>query len=152
MRMKPGRQTVIIEIISEKNIETQQQLIEELAARGIRSTQATLSRDIRDLKLIKEPSADGRSRYVRKEEPEEEKKAEDIMKAILRPSVKSYEAAQNIVVIKTFPGLASAACAAIDSMQLSGLVGTIAGEDTIFIAMKTSQLAEELVEKMHEIL
>lgn len=150
--MKPGRQTVIIEIISEKNIETQQQLIEELAARGIRSTQATLSRDIRDLKLIKEPSADGRSRYVRKEEPEEEKKAEDIMKAILRPSVKSYETAQNIIVIKTFPGLASAACAAIDSMKLSGLVGTIAGEDTIFIAMKTPQIAEELVEKMHEIL
>ena len=149
--MKSGRQTVIIDIISEKIIETQQQLIEELAARGIRSTQATLSRDIRDLKLIKEPSADGRSRYVQKEEPEE-KKADDIMRAILKPSVKSYEAARNILVIKTFPGLASAACAAIDGMEIHGLVGTIAGDDTIFVAMKTSQLADEMVEKMHEIL
>lgn len=149
--MKSGRQTVIIDIISEKIIETQQQLIEELAARGIRSTQATLSRDIRDLKLIKEPSSDGRSRYVQKEEPEE-KKADDIMRAILKPSVKSYEAARNILVIKTFPGLASAACAAIDGMEIHGLVGTIAGDDTIFVAMKTSQLADEMVEKMHEIL
>ena len=150
--MKSGRQTIILDIISEKDIETQQQFIEELAARGIKSTQATLSRDIRDLKLIKEPSSAGHSKYVRKQEPEEEKRVDEIMRAMLKPSVKSYESAQNIIVIKTFPGLASAACAAIDSMEISGLVGTIAGDDTIFIAMKTSQLADEMIDKMHEIL
>lgn len=150
--MKSGRQAVIIEIISENNIETQQQLIDALAARGIRSTQATLSRDIRDLRLVKEPAEGGGSRYVRKEEPQEEKSVEDLMRVILKPGVRSYEAAENIVVIKTFPGVASAACAAIDGMQIDGLVGTIAGDDTIFMAMKTSGKALELVERMHEIL
>lgn len=150
--MKTGRQTVIIDIISQKNIETQQQLMDELAARGITTTQATLSRDIRDLKLIKEPSSDGGARYVRKEDPEEEQRADNVIRVLLKPSVKSYESAMNLVVIKTFPGLASAACAAIDGMDIPGLVGTIAGDDTFFIAMKTVQQAEELVERMHVLL
>ena len=150
--MKSGRQSVIMDIISEKDIETQQQLMEELMERGVHSTQATLSRDIHDLHLVKEPVFGGKSRYVCRKEPAKEIKADDVLRSILKPSVKSYEAAQNLIVIKTFPGVASAACAAINGMEIDGLVGTIAGDDTIFVAMKTNQMAEILIERMHEIL
>lgn len=148
--MKPGRQTVIIDIISQQNIETQQQLMDALAERGVKSTQATLSRDIHDLRLIKEPGPDGRARYVRPAEVENSK-ADETLRSILRQSVISSEAAQNIIVVKTFPGLASAVCAAIDGMKIDGLVGTLAGDDTAFIAMKTSDLSENLVSRFHEL-
>lgn len=147
--MKPGRQTAITEIISEMKIETQQQLIDALAARGFRATQATLSRDIRDLNLVKEPDPGGRSHYVRRVEPDTGN--DGTLRSIMRQSVIFYETAQNLIVLKTFPGLASAACAAIDGMHVPGLVGTIAGDDTGFLAMKSAEYAEELVNRIHEL-
>ena len=133
--MKLGRQSVIMEIISERDIETQNQLMEALAERGVKSTQATLSRDIRDMRLVKELGPKGNYRYVaaaKQEAPDLDQR----LKKIFKESVTSYDVAQNILVIKTLPGLANGACSALDGMDIDGLVGTIAGDDTAFIAMK----------------
>lgn len=146
--MKPGRQSVILEIITQKNIETQNQLLEELKKRGIKSTQATLSRDIKDMRLVKEPGENGKTRYVKPAEREEHNHHSRLQK-ILRESIQSVDIAQNIIVIKTLPALASGACSAIDSMEVDGLVGTLAGDDTAFIAMKTNRLAEKFLEELN---
>ena len=145
--MKPGRQSIIMEIISEKDIETQNQLLEELAARGVKSTQATLSRDIRDMRLVKELGPNGNYRYKAPTTPERDDFSPRL-KTVFRESLISYALAQNIVVIKTPPGLAPACCSALDSMEIDGLVGTIAGDDTAFIAMRDNEAAHRFY---HEI-
>lgn len=145
--MKPGRQNVILEIIAEQDIETQHQLLKALEARGVKSTQATLSRDIRDMRLIKEQGPGGNYRYVAAAKPE----SDDFdlrLKKIFRESVISYDIAQNLLIIKTLPGLAPAACSAIDSMEIRGLVGSLAGDDTAFLAMRDNESAHSLY---HEI-
>ena len=145
--MKPGRQNAILEIIAEKDIETQNQLMQELAARGVKSTQATLSRDIKDMRLVKELGPSGNYRYVVAAKAE----ATDLdmrLKKILRESLVSYDVAQNLLVIRTLPGLASAACSAFDSMEIENLVGTLAGDDTAFLAMRDK---ESVVKLYHEI-
>ena len=134
--MKPGRQNAILEIISEKDIETQNQLMQELAARGVKSTQATLSRDIKDMRLVKELGPSGNYRYVVAAKAE----TTDLdmrLKKILRESLVSYDVAQNLLVIRTLPGLASAACSAFDSMEIENLVGTLAGDDTAQCATRS---------------
>ena len=142
--MKPGRQTVILEIINERNIETQTQLIEALKERGIQSTQATLSRDINELQLVKE-----NGHYVKsKDSFEHDKRAK--LATIFKESVISFAVAQNIIVIKTLPGLANAACSALDHMNLEGLVGTLAGDDTAFLAMIDNESANYLVENIEK--
>ena len=149
--MKSSRQERILEIIAEKDVETQSQLIEELQARGVRSTQATLSRDIKELRLVKELTSAGKYRYVAA--TKDELSDYDVrLKKIFKESVKSYAVAQNILVIKTMPGLAPAACSALDSMNLSGIVGTLAGDDTAFIAMKDTASAEEFQHEMEKLL
>lgn len=148
--MKLDRQSVIMEIIKAQSIETQNQLLEALAARGIRSTQATLSRDIRDLHLIKVSGADGISRYA----AAATKETEDIslrLKTILKECVVSYETAQNLLVIKTLPGLAQAAGSAFDNMGPVSLVGTIAGDDTVLLIMKDNASANTLYHEIEEI-
>ncbi|MGI5985388.1 MAG: arginine repressor [Clostridiales bacterium] len=149
--MKSSRQEKILEIIASKDVETQGQLIEELSARGIKSTQATLSRDIKDLRLVKELTSAGKYRYVAASR--DELTDFDLrLKKIFRESVTSYAAAQNILVIKTLPGLASAACAALDGMDIEGLVGTLAGDDTAFIAMKDMEAAENFEREIEKLL
>lgn len=148
--MKPGRQNAILEIISEKDIETQNQLMQELAARGVKSTQATLSRDIKDMRLVKELGPSGNYRYV------VAAKTETIdldmrLKKILRESLVSYDVAQNLLVIRTLPGLASAACSAFDSMEIENLVGTLAGDDTAFLAMRDKESAVKLYHEIETI-
>lgn len=148
--MKPGRQSVILQILSEQDIETQNQLLAALAARGVKSTQATLSRDIKDMRLVKELGPNGNYRYVASAKPEIDDSGLRLKK-ILKESIVSCDYAQNIVVIKTLPGLASAACSALDGMQIDNLVGTLAGDDTAFIAMRSTSAAEKLyteIEKM----
>ena len=138
--MKSARQEKILEIIALKDVETQGQLIDELQARGVKSTQATLSRDIKELRLVKELTSAGQYRYVAASR--DELTDYDIrLKKIFRESVTSYAVAQNLLVIKTMPGLASAACAALDVMDIEGLVGTLAGDDTAFIAMIDNEAA-----------
>lgn len=147
--MKTARQNVILQIISEREIETQGQLIEALAEHGVSSTQATLSRDIKDLQLIKELGDSGKYHYVvsgKSKNSDHEAR----LKKILHESITSFSTAQNIIVIKTLPGLAPAACSALDSMKIDDLVGTLAGDDTAFLAMKNNQAAENFCREIDE--
>lgn len=149
--MKLDRQSVIMDIISERDIETQNQLMEALAERGLKSTQATLSRDIREMRLVKELGPRGNYRYVAA--AKQDNSDLDIrLKKIFRESVVSYDVAQNILVIKTLPGLASAACSALDGMSIDGLVGTIAGDDTAFLAMKDNNAATTLYKEIEQLI
>ena len=149
--MKSARQEKIIEIISSRDVETQSQLIEELSACGIRSTQATLSRDIKELRLVKELTSDGKYRYVAASR--DEFTDYDLrLKKIFRECVTTYATAQNLLVIKTLPGLAPAACAALDGMEIDGLVGTLAGDDTAFLAMRDVESAESFENEIEKLL
>ncbi len=148
--MKPGRQSAILEIISEKDIETQNQLMQELAARGVKSTQATLSRDIKDMRLVKELGPNGSYRYVVASKSETSD-LDQRLKKILRESLISYDIAQNLIVIRTLPGLAPAACSAIDGMEIDNLVGTLAGDDTAFLAMRDKESALKLYHEIETI-
>lgn len=141
--MKTRRQDKILSIILENEIETQAQLIEELERCGMRSTQATLSRDIKDLRLVKELSPSGRYCYAVSKK-EELTGHNERLRMIFRESVVSCDTAMNLVVVKTLPGLAMAASSALDSMGIEGLVGTVAGDDTAFIAMRDIKSAELL--------
>ena len=149
--MKPGRQSVILEIISERDIETQHQLMQALAERGIKSTQATLSRDIKDMRLVKELGPNGNYRYVQAAKPEQDDSSERLRK-ILKESLVSFDLAQNLLVIKTLPGLAPAACSAIDGMHIENLVGTLAGDDTAFLAMRDNESALRFYHEIETIL
>ena len=149
--MKPGRQSVILKIISERDIETQHQLMQALAERGIKSTQATLSRDIKDMRLVKELGPNGNYRYVQAAKPEQDDSSERLRK-ILKESLVSFDLAQNLLVIKTLPGLAPAACSAIDGMHIDNLVGTLAGDDTAFLAMRDNDSALRLYHEIETIL
>ena len=149
--MKPGRQSVILKIISERDIETQHQLMQALAERGIKSTQATLSRDIKDMRLVKELGPNGNYRYVQAAKPEQDDSSERLRK-ILKESLVSFDLAQNLLVIKTLPGLAPAACSAIDGMHIENLVGTLAGDDTAFLAMRDNDSALRLYHEIETIL
>ena len=141
--MKPGRQGVILEIITSQDIETQHQLIEALAERGVKSTQATLSRDIKDMRLVKELGPNGKYRYIQAAKPENDETHLRLRK-ILRESMVSCDYAQNLIIVKTLPGLAPAACSAIDGMDIENVVGTLAGDDTAFIAMRDTDSAVSL--------
>ena len=149
--MKNKRQNVILKIIAAKDIETQNQLIDALAEAGIDSTQATVSRDIKQLHLNKELTPDGRYRYVVGQKQELQNHASRL-KTIFRESVTSFVCAQNIVVIKTLPGLAPAACSAIDGMNIKNLAGTIAGDDTAFLAMSDSAAAQQFCKDIENML
>ncbi len=144
--MKNARQNAILEIISSEDIETQTQLMHALEKRGINTTQATLSRDIRDLHLTKEISRDGGYRYVSTRRSEEDHTIR--LQKIFKESVVSYDIAQNLFVIRTLPGLAPAACSAMDAMEVDGLVGTLAGDDTAFLAMRDNAAALSLYEEI----
>lgn len=149
--MKLRRQTEILQIIKESDIETQDQLLEALEARGLRSTQATISRDIKELHLVKELTSQGAYRYA----VSERKTSLNIatrLQTIFRESVSSFEAAQNIVVIKTMPGLASAACSALDGMRLADMVGSLAGDDTALLIMRSTEAAEGLCDEIRRML
>lgn len=141
--MKSQRQAKILEIIANKNIETQEQLLAELQAEGFRGTQATISRDIKELRIVKELTSLGTYRYTIS--------ASDLgssfsarLNTIFRECVISFDYAQNIIVVRTLPGLASAAGSAIDAMNLHSIVGTLAGDDTVMIVMRDTNAAATL--------
>lgn len=138
--MKSRRQAKILELIEEKNLETQEQLLAELEACGFATTQATVSRDIKDLRIIKELGPGGTYRYS-KAPMQTEPTFTAKLNNIFRQCVIKYDHAQNIVVIKTMPGLANAACSALDAMDWDSIVGTIAGDDTAFILMRDTAAA-----------
>lgn len=144
--MKMGRHAKILELIKFYPITTQEELLQKLKEEGYSVTQSTVSRDIKTLRLQKTHSADGYYRYCAPTAFSPEIKAG--FSGILTNSVVSVETAQNLVVVKTFSGMASAACAAIDSMNLQSVVGSLAGDDTIFIACTDNDSAKILVETL----
>lgn len=139
--MKTSRHSVILEIIETNDIETQGQLLQELKNRGFDSTQATISRDIKELRLVKELTPLGAYRYTTSARDEDAVFA-GRLNNIFKESVISIDIAQNLVVIKTLPGLASAACSALDGMSVPNLLGTLAGDDTGLLVLKDNQAAE----------
>ena len=149
--MKSKRQAEILRIIEDVDVETQDQLLSELKARGVTSTQATISRDIKELHLIKELTGYGTYKYA----VSGRKTSMNIagrLRTIFKEGVTSFDRAQNIVVLKTMPGLASAACAAIDGMDINGLVGSLAGDDTALLIMRTNEAAAEFCNEIHKML
>lgn len=148
--MKSKRHSKIIEIIKSKSIETQEELAEELKKAGFDVTQATVSRDIKNLKLIKKQDNNGKYKYtIIKEEKNE---MVDRLSSILTNTVLNVENVDKMVVVKTLPGSASAAAEAIDSLHLGEIAGTIAGDNTIFIMVRTSEKAEMLVARILEMI
>ena len=140
--MKAKRQEKIIEIIEQYNIETQ----DELAEAGFQTTQATISRDIRELKLTKLAYPGGRQKYIalKNRELHIDKK----YKRVLSDAITGMEPAQNIIVIKTVSGMAMACAAAIDTLGIEGVVGTIAGDDTIMCVAKNNEYAVCVIESL----
>ena len=138
--MKSQRQTKILEIISNRNVETQEQLLAALQKEGFRGTQATISRDIKELRIVKELTNMGTYRYTTSG-GEISNTFTTRMNTIFRECVVSIDYAQNIIVIRTLPGLASAAGSAIDAMNMSLVVGTLAGDDTVMVVMRDNNAA-----------
>lgn len=147
--MKTNRQSKIIEIIQKNEVETQDELSALLEKDGFRVTQATVSRDIRELKLTKIPTAGGRQKYaVITDAPENLSKKYE---RVLKEGFLSMDMAQNILVIKTVSGMASAVCAAIDAMKMREIVGSIAGDDTIMCAIRTVDDTYAVMKKIRRI-
>ena len=138
--MKNRRHEAILEIITEQPVATQELLIELLAERGIKTTQATLSRDIQQLSLVKQRDENGVYRYTLPAAAVAEK-------SIFAESVISVDYAMNTIVLKCRAGMAQGTCAAIDSVNHEGIFGTIAGDDTIFILVRTEADAKKLSKK-----
>ena len=149
--MKTKRQEKILEIIAEKPIETQEQLLEALKEAGMHVTQATISRDMKELHLIKEQTGRGSYHYVASVHKATFHNAGKL-RTIFRESVSSFDCAQNIVVLKTTPGLASAACAALDHMNISVLVGSLAGDDTVLLIMRDNESALHFCEDIRKMI
>ena len=147
--MKTGRQSKIIEIIQKNEVETQEELSEFLVREGYSVTQATVSRDIRELKLTKIPMNNGRQKYAILNDATDDMSQK--YARILRDGFVSMDMAQNILVIKTVSGMANAVCAALDSMQLQEIVGSIAGDDTIMCAIRTVDDTTALMKKIRKI-
>lgn len=143
--MKYSRHAKILEIIDKNVIETQEELAEKLKGLGMDVTQATVSRDIKELRLIKVMSKEGQSRYASMEQSDSNNT--NRLLTILMESVLSTDYANNIVVVKTLPGMAQAAASAIDSLKWVDIVGSIAGDDTIMIICRAERIAEEMVNK-----
>ena len=149
--MKNNRQSMILDIIAKENVETQEQLLEHLRQRGINSTQATISRDIKQLHLVKEPAGHGAYKYA-VSNTRARLNVADKLRTIFHESITSVESAQNIVVFKPLSGLAGGASEALDHMDVNGMLGTLAGENTVFVVMKDTASAETFCQEIREML
>lgn len=149
--MKFKRQAAIVDLINKQEIKTQEELSEKLKERGFTATQATVSRDIKELQLVKVASESGGYCYST---PDSGSGSLHLprLKNIFRECVIKVDRAQNLVVVKTLVGMANAAAAAIDAMKIDTIVGTLAGDDTILIIMRTNGEAEELCRLVSDLL
>lgn len=146
--MKYRRQGQILKIIHEKNIKTHDQLIRELEKSGFKVTQATVSRDINELGLIKVPLPGGGSVYASSKDIPEDM---DRSISMITDTVRSVDYAQNDVVVKTYPGMASAVAASVDSAMRGDFLGSIAGDDTLLIIAASEEKAAEITEKLRKL-
>ena len=148
--MKTKRQSKIIELISEFNIETQDELLDKLKNAGFNVTQATVSRDIKELRLVKTSGAGGKYRYVASQ-PDIPDFATKFY-TLFADSVASVDYGQNVVCIKCHSGMAQAVCASMDAIRFENVVGTWAGDDTRFVLCRNEQNADELVTELKSII
>ena len=149
--MKNKRQRRILEIVANETIGTQKELAERLQQEGFETTQATISRDIKELRLIKTQAPDGGYRYTTNAKNDMVDMSFKFH-AIFAESVNSIDYAGNTIVIKCYHGMANAACAALDSIEWKGVVGTLAGDDTIFILMRDEASATEFVSQLKKLM
>ena len=149
--MKKNRQKLILELISRQPVETQQQLQTLLEENGVHCTQATLSRDLHALGLVKQAEPNGLIRYSVNPLSMEDDDLRRLMN-IARMGAVSAQAAQNIIVIRTLPGQANAVGSYVDKSEQPGLVGSLAGNDTILLVMKDNDAAGELLARLQELL
>ncbi|HOM01363.1 MAG TPA: arginine repressor [Acetivibrio sp.] len=147
--MKYSRQAKILEIIDKEVIETQEEIADRLKKAGMEVTQATISRDIKELRLIKVMTEDGRYKYA--PFTNTDNTVYNRLMTIFSESYVSSDYANNIVVVKTLPGMAQASASAIDSMNHAEIVGSIAGDDTVLIVCRTEKIAKEFVEKLSKL-
>ncbi len=148
--MKKSRHKKILEIIKQYDVETQEELSAYLREAGFEVTQATVSRDIRELQLSKVTSGGGRQKYALLKQGDN--KVEDKYVRVLRDGYHSMDMAQNILVVKTASGMAMAVAAAIDALMFPEVVGSIAGDDTIMIAVRTVEDTKRLMERIHRLM
>ena len=149
--MKNERQSRILSIIAEHPVETQDELLSYLRESGIDCTQATISRDIKELHISKQADANGIYRYAVSRQNHHRNVAEKL-RTIFRESVTTVDHAMNIVVLKTMPGLGSAAAAAVDSLEISSIVGSLAGDDTVLLVMRSEKSAAEFADELREMM
>lgn len=143
--MKSGRQKAIIEIINNYEIDTQDELVKKLKEKGFDVTQATISRDIKQLQLIKVPASGGKQKYALSGV---DYQTSNKYMRVLADGIISVESAGNILVIKTGSGLAMAVAAAVDSLKIDGILGSIAGDDTIMCVVKDTELIYQIEQKL----
>ena len=149
--MKDRRQARILELVANQAIETQEELASHLESVGFKATQATVSRDIKELGLIKVMGKNGRQIYTQSPTSGGDSLADRLVR-ILRNAVTHMEYASHCIVIKTFSGGCNSAAAALDSLQLSGVMGTIAGDDTVMVIVKNADETAEMVARLERML
>ena len=148
--MKTKRQTKMLELIKKHDIEKQEELSDYLQKEGYQVTQATVSRDIRELKLTKVAMSNGRQKYAALTEANED--LSEKYTRVFRDAFVSMDMAQNILVIRTVPGMAMAVCAALDALKLDEIVGSIAGDDTIMCAVRTVKDTTIVMNKLKKLI
>lgn len=148
--IKKRRHEKINELVSRYEIDTQEELADRLCEAGYQVTQATVSRDIRELKLSKVPVGKGRQKYVAF--TQDESHLGDKYIRVLREGYVSMDLAQNLLVMKTVPGMAMAVAAAVDALKIEEIVGCIAGDNTIMMAMRNEAMAAAVMDKIERML
>ena len=146
--LRSARHAKILEIISQKEVETQEELCAELNRLNLVVTQATISRDIRDLHLFKVAGIEKKYRYAYIHDTESEISPK--MKSLFRDCLVSVKSAQNLIVVKTLTGNGANAGAVVDKLNYEGIVGSVAGDDTLLIVCENNECAEEVVQKIKE--
>lgn len=146
--MKSARHQTILKLIEEHPIDRQEELLRHLRAAGFDVTQATVSRDIRELRLVKTATGDGGYRYISASAHSKPAHSSNRFETIFRESVLKVDYAGNMVLVKCFSGMANAACEVFDSMHWDQVVGTLSGDDTFFILMRTDDAAKEITARL----
>ena len=146
--MKNARQKKILELIEKYDVDTQETLIERLSEVGVKVTQTTVSRDIKELKLVKGMTGKGEYKYIRPGAKRENNIP--VLNSALTDSVVRIEAAGNIVVIKTFPGMANALAVCVDALEKIHIVGSVAGDDTILLVVRSEEIANDVAKELKE--
>ena len=148
--MKLRRHEAIIDLVNNQDINTQEELMENLQKQGFKVTQATVSRDIKELRIFKALGKDGKYRYSTGGRNALDKTSG--FESLFASSVEEVDSAENIVVIKTMTGMAQAVCMSLDNIDFENIVGTIAGDDTIFVLCRNLKATEEMLNKYRKLI